>query len=168
MMYNYRNPPPSPTPEEQYHKGQAIGLFDIDILSEQDGWKICTYWGGFRKSDFEKFPNHPLLEILKKIYSTLEPNQIIKKPRFREFFEDNPDYSLIHKIQSKKKYPKGTKFVAYLQLETILRPYDFEKGELFFEYRDYDFPNGMPKAQMNKVLYGLLIDLHSALKYTKR
>ena len=132
-MYDYRKPPPLPTSEEIFQHGKQIGKFDIDILS--DG-RICTYWRGFRKSDFEKFSNHPILEIFKKIYSTLKPDEIITKPRFREFFEDNPDYSLIHKIRPKKKYPKGTKFTAYLQLEVILRPYDFEDGALFFEYRD--------------------------------
>lgn len=54
-MFNYRKLPPIPTNEEICEKGKTIGLFDIDILSEQDDWKICTYWGGFRKSYFEKF-----------------------------------------------------------------------------------------------------------------
>ncbi len=167
-MFDYHKPPQVSTNKEIYEKGKTVGLFDIDILSEQGGGKICTFWRGFRKSDFEKFSNHPILETLKKIYSILEPNQIITKPRFREFFEDSPDYSLIHKIQSKKQHPKDTKFMAYLQLKIILQPYDFEKGELFFEYKNYDFPNGIQKAQMDKVLYSLLINLYSALKYKEK
>ncbi len=162
ILFNYRKPPPLPTPEEEYQKGHAIGHFDIDILPDGKNVKIYTYWSNFRSSDFEKFPNHPVLNILKEIYAKLKPEEFTKKPYFREFFNDKTDKTLI-KIQSKKKYPKGTKFVAYLQLEIILRPYDFEKGELFFEYRDYGFPNGVPQAQMDKVLYSLLMDLHSAI-----
>ena len=157
-MFKYHKPPPVPTIEEYYEKGKTIGLFDIDILPGEKNLKTYTYWRGFRKSDFEKFTNHPVLEILKKIYSALEPNQITKKPQSKGFFEDN---SVMDNIQSKKDYPKGTKFVAYLQLDIILRPYDFEKGELFFECREYDFPDGIPKLLMDRELYDLLVNLHS-------
>ena len=65
-MYNYREPPPIPTSDERYEKGKLIGKFDIDILA--DTLQTYTYWSGFRRSNFKRFPNHPVLQILKKIY----------------------------------------------------------------------------------------------------
>lgn len=165
-MYNYRNPPPLPTPEERYQRGKQIGGFNIDILPDGDNLKIYTYWNNFRDSDFKKFPNHPVLEVLKKIYTNLKPNEFTKKPRFRDFFNDKSDKTLL-KIKSKKQYPKGTKFVAYIHLEIILKPYDFEEGELFFRYKNYGFPQNIPKSLLKEKLYVLLAELDISLKNDK-
>lgn len=166
-MYNYREPPPLPSEEKLIQNGKQIGGFDIDILPDGDDLKIYSYWRGFRTTDYEKFPNHPVLNILKKIYTNLKPEEFIKKPNFREFFNDKSDKTIKQKIRSKNKYLKGTKFVAYMQLEIILKPYDFEKGDLFFRYNNYGFPENIPESFTDKKLYTLLLELNDSLKKDK-
>ena len=166
-MFNYRNPPPSPTSDEIYRQGDQIGSVDIDILDDSNNPKIFTYWGGFKKSNFERFTNHPTLDILKKIYSSLNSDQVIMKFSPCEFFLECKDSDFTPTKMPKKKYPKGTKFTAWLRLRIILRPWDYEKGKLVFEYDEYAFPDGIPKMRMNQNLYDLFIKLYLAIKSTR-
>lgn len=163
-MFNYHKPPPLPSDEESIQNGKQIGKFDIDILPDDANVKVYTYWRGFRPSDFKKFQNHKVLDLLKKIYNDLKPNEFAKKPRFREFFNDKSNQSTIDKITIKKKYPKGTQFLAYLQLQIILKPYNFDKGELFFRYTNYAFPDNLPESFKGDNLYLLLQELNNLLK----
>ncbi len=166
-MYNYHKPPPLPSEKERIQKGKQIGRFAIDILPNENNLKIYTYWGGFNPSFFERFKNDYILNTLRNIYSTLKPDEFSKKPHFKEFFNDKSDKTIIHKITPKKKYSKGTKFIAYLQLEIILKPYDSKKGELFFKYRNYGFPDNIPESFKDSDLYPLLKELNDFLKNNK-
>ena len=106
-MFNYHKPPPLPTNEEIYEKGKTVGLFDIDIVPVDDGVKIYTKWGGFRKSDFKKFPNHPILETLKKIYSTLEKQ--LSRIHIIDYSKGCEDSFTVTKIKNSNKY-KGPSY----------------------------------------------------------
>ena len=160
-MSNYHKTPPLQTPEERYQNGKQIGRFKIDILPDSDKLKIFTYWYGFKNSDFKKFPNHPVLEVLKKIYANLQTDEIRKKPKFREFFNDK---SKLTKIGPKKNYTKGTKFVAWLNLEILLKPYDFEKGDLVFSYNKYGFPENISESFKSYNTYSFLEQLDNLLQ----
>ena len=54
-----------------------------------------------------------------------------------------------------------------MQLEIILKPYDFEKGDLFFRYNNYGFPENIPESFTDKKLYRLLLELNDSLKKDK-
>ena len=138
-----------------------IGRFDIDILPNGDGVKVYAWWGGFRPQDFKRFEDHDMLGTLKKIYCVLKPDEFAKKPRFGELFDDTSVATPTHETTSKKKYLRGTEFVAYLRLRIILKPNDPEKGKMCIEYTNYGFPGNVPESFRQNKLCLLLQELIS-------